>query len=371
MKKILVVFGTRPEAIKMAPVVKALQARASDFATEVCVTAQHRHMLDQVLTFFEIVPDYDLDLMKRQPDLFRLTSDVLLGMKDVLDSSQPDCVLVHGDTTTSTAVALAAFYRKILVGHIEAGLRTYDPYAPFPEEINRQLTGRLAHSHFAPTSGAKANLLREGVPENQVVVTGNTVIDALYWAKNRLMDYQDNEISELMKSIDLDKRLILVTAHRRENHGQGLLAICHALSQLAARDDVQIVFPLHLNPQVKGPVEEQLGGIANIHLFEPLGYPAFTWLLMQSYLVITDSGGIQEEAPGLGKPVLVLRDVSERPEAIDAGMVKLVGTDRDRIISSTTALLDDPTQYEAMRHGKNPYGDGRSADRIVDYLLNS
>lgn len=352
----------------MAPVVKALQARAHEFATEVCVTAQHRHMLDQVLGFFEIVPDYDLDLMKRQPDLFRLTSDVLLGMKGVLDASQPDCVLVHGDTTTSTAVALAAFYKQIPVGHVEAGLRTHDRYAPFPEEINRQLTGRLAQSHFAPTSGAKANLLREGVPENHVLVTGNTVIDALYWAKERLLGYQDREIEALKNVIDPAKRLLLVTAHRRENHGPGMVAICRALRQLAARGDLQIVFPLHPNPQVKGPVEEQLGGIAHIHLFEPLGYPAFTWLLMQSYLAITDSGGIQEEAPGLGKPVLVMRDVSERPEAIEAGMVKLVGADTERIVAAATALLDDATQYEAMSHGKNPYGDGRSAVRIVDYL---
>lgn len=352
----------------MAPVVKALQARPGEFATEVCVTAQHRHMLDQVLAFFGIVPDYDLDLMKRQPDLFRLTSDVLLGMQGVLEASQPDCVLVHGDTTTSTAVALAAFYKQIPVGHVEAGLRTHNPYAPFPEEINRQLTGRLAHSHFAPTAGAKANLRREGVPEDQVLVTGNTVIDALYWAKERLVDYQDPEIEALKKAIDPAKKVLLVTAHRRENHGPGLLAICHALRQLATRDDLQIVFPLHLNPQVKGPVEEQLGNIAHIHLFEPLGYPAFTWLLMQSYLAITDSGGIQEEAPGLGKPVLVMRDVSERPEAIEAGMVKLVGADTERIVAAATALLDDATQYEAMSQGNNPYGDGRSADRIVDYL---
>ncbi len=368
MKKILVVFGTRPEAIKMAPLVHALQARTSEFATEICVTGQHRHMLDQVLAFFGIVPDYDLDVMKRHPDLFRLTSDVLLAMKSVLEASLPDYVLVHGDTTTSTAVALAAFYKQIPVGHVEAGLRTHNPYAPFPEEINRQLTSRLAHSHFAPTSRAKANLLREGVPDSQILVTGNTVIDALYWAKERLLNYEDKEIKELKRAIDPNKRVLLVTAHRRENHGAGLLAICDALGQLASRDDLQIVFPLHLNPQVKEPVEKQLGGLPNIHLLEPLGYPAFTWLLMQSHLVITDSGGIQEEAPGLGKPVLVMRDVSERPEAIEAGMVRLVGAHSERIVSATTALLDDVSQYEAMRHGENPYGDGQSANRIVDYL---
>lgn len=368
MKKVLVVFGTRPEAIKMAPLVHALQARTSEFTTEVCATGQHRHMLDQVLAFFGIVPDYDLDLMRQQPDLFQLTSDILLAMKGVLEKSQPDYVLVHGDTTTSTMVALAAFYKQIPVGHVEAGLRTDNPYAPFPEEINRQLTSRLAHSHFAPTSRAKSNLLREGVPEGRILVTGNTVIDALYWARKRLLHYEDEEILELKRAIVPNKQILLVTAHRRENHGAGLLAICDALRRLAAREDLQIVFPLHLNPQVKEPVEQELRDQPNIHLFEPLGYPAFTWLLMQSHLVLTDSGGIQEEAPGLGKPVLVMRDVSERPEAIEAGMVKLVGAHSERIVSAATALLDNASQYEAMRRGENPYGDGQSASRIVDYL---
>lgn len=352
----------------MAPVVKALQSRANEFVTEVCVTAQHRHMLDQVLSFFGIVPDYDLNLMKGRPDLFRLTSDVLLEMKAVLHTSQPDYVLVHGDTTTSTAVALAAFYCQVPVGHVEAGLRTYERYAPFPEEINRQLTSRLAVCHFAPTSGAKDNLLRENIPESQITVTGNTVIDALYWAQERLREYEDEDLIRLKQIVDSRKRLILVTAHRRENQGQGLLDICSALQVLAAREDVQIVFPVHPNPQVREPVEAQLGGLPNITLIEPLGYPAFTWLLAHSYFVITDSGGIQEEAPGLGKPVLVMRDVSERPEAIHAGMVKLVGANIDRIVSAATALLDDTEHYMSMSQGENPYGDGQSAIRIVDYL---
>lgn len=369
MKKILVVFGTRPEAIKMAPVIKALKTRSDLVELKVCVTAQHRFMLDQVLSFFEIVPDFDLDLMRNKPDLYQLTADVLLKMKGVLEECLPDYVLVHGDTTTSMAVALASYYMRIPVAHVEAGLRTYNRYAPFPEEINRQLTGRIADIHFAPTIQAKKNLLREGVDEDHIHVTGNTVIDALHWAKKRLLDYRDEEIDELMQLVIAEKKIILVTAHRRENHGQGILDICKALHGIAKQQNVTIIFPVHLNPVVREPVYELLGDLPNVKLLPPLGYPAFMWLMMEAHFIITDSGGIQEEAPGLGKPVLVMRDVSERPEAIEAGMVKLVGTHAESIMSESLNLLQNEEAYQKMASGINPYGDGKSAQRIMNHLL--
>jgi len=369
MKKILVVIGTRPEAIKMAPVVKALQQYPDRIDAKVCVTAQHREMLDQVLKFFELVPDIDLDLMRHSQDLFDLTSDILLGLRDVLHRYAPDTVLVHGDTTTSTITALAAYYFRIPVGHVEAGLRTYNSYAPFPEELNRQLTGRIASLHFAPTVFAKDNLMQERVPERDIFVTGNTVIDALHWARKRLNDYSDTEIRLLESIVDPQKKLILVTAHRRENLGDGIVNICHALREIAVRNSVEIVFPVHLNPSVREPVYELLGDIQNIKLLPPLGYPAFTWLMIRSHFIITDSGGVQEEAPGLGKPVLVMREVTERPEAVEVGVVKLVGTDTQRIVCEAEALIVDDGAYAEMSRATNPYGDGQSAGRIVEALL--
>ncbi|MGK6349755.1 non-hydrolyzing UDP-N-acetylglucosamine 2-epimerase [Parapedobacter sp. DT-150] len=370
MKKILVVFGTRPEAIKMAPVIKAIQQLREMLSLEVCVTAQHRHMLDQVLSFFEISPDYDLDLMRTKPDLFGLTAGALVKMKEVLETSKPDYVLVHGDTTTSMAASLAAYYMQIPVGHVEAGLRTYDRYAPFPEEINRQLTGRIASLHFAPTTRAKQNLMNEGVAESQIHVTGNTVIDALNWAKERLGSYYDKEIETLRKTIRDAGKIMLVTAHRRENHGNGIIDICKALSQIARRKDVTIVFPVHLNPEVRVPVYDLLGNLSNVVLLEPLGYPAFTWLMLQSHVIMTDSGGIQEEGPSLGKPVLVMREISERPEAIAAGVARLVGTNPDNIFNEVTALLDNADEFNKMTAGSSPYGDGHSGKRIANILLN-
>ncbi|MFC3199215.1 non-hydrolyzing UDP-N-acetylglucosamine 2-epimerase [Parapedobacter deserti] len=371
MKKILVVFGTRPEAIKLAPLIKAIQQRNTDFLLEICVTAQHRYMLDQVLSFFEIVPDYDLDLMRDKPNLFTLTATVLVRMKEVLEASKPDYVLVHGDTTTSMVASLAAYYEQISVCHVEAGLRTHNPYAPFPEEINRQLTGRIAQLHFAPTLKAKENLMREGIDETLIHVTGNTVIDALNWARVRLEGYHDEEIEVMQRAVGNAGKVILVTAHRRENHGKGIVDICVALREIALRDDVLIVFPVHLNPEVRNPVSELLGNLSNVLLVDPLGYPAFTWLMLRSYLIITDSGGIQEEAPSLGKPVLVMREVSERPEAIAAGVVKLVGTQSDHIIKEVMSLLDDHDEFRRMAAGSSPYGDGHSAERIVNILLDN
>lgn len=363
-KKILLVFGTRPEAIKMAPVVKALQLQQR-FETRVCVTAQHRHMLDQVLHFFDINPEYDLDLMKPGQNLFQLTADVLLGLKGVLADFNPDLVMVHGDTATSTAAALAAYYHGAPVAHIEAGLRTYNKQAPFPEEMNRQLTGRLADIHFAPTETAKQNLLKENVAASHIFVTGNTVIDALFFAVKKVASYTDKEIDYFKSRLDVQKKLILVTAHRRENLGEGVHQICTAISKVAERDDVQVAFPVHLNPKVKEPVYRHLQHLPNVLLAEPVGYPAFTWLMSQSYLILTDSGGVQEEAPSLGKPVLLMRETSERPEAIAAGTVKLVGANCERIVYELAALLDDPILYQQMARSHNPYGDGRSCERII------
>lgn len=364
MKKILLVFGTRPEAIKMCPLVKEIQKYPSEFQTVVCVTGQHREMLDQVLQIFDVTPDYDLNIMKQGQDLFDVTSRVLTGMRDVLDAEKPDVVLVHGDTTTSMAAALAAFYRQIPVGHVEAGLRTHSIYSPWPEEMNRQITGRIATYNFAPTPLSKQNLLDEGVNPDKITVTGNTVIDALHWVVKNVMKEGEREDN---------KRLVLITGHRRENFGEGFINICMAIKDLSERyPDVDFVYPMHLNPNVRKPVHEVFGDTpaSNLHFIEPLDYLDFVSLMSRSTLVLTDSGGIQEEAPGLGKPVLVMRDTTERPEALDAGTVRLVGTDYDKIITEVSALLDDKEHYESMSHAVNPYGDGKACFRIVQFLKN-
>jgi len=374
MKKILLVFGTRPEAIKMAPLVKEFQKDTLNFETKVCVTAQHREMLDQVLDMFEIVPEYDLNLMKPGQDLYDITSNVLLGMKDVLSDFNPDVVLVHGDTTTTSATSLAAFYQKIKVGHVEAGLRTHDIYSPWPEEVNRQITGVLASYHFAPTTTSRDNLTRENKDAKNILVTGNTVIDALFLALNKIENNQELK-NEIIKNIntqyklDDTKKLILVTGHRRENFGQGFINICEALKTLALNNkDIDIVYPVHLNPNVQKPVKEILSDVDNIHLIEPLEYETFLYMMSKSYFIITDSGGVQEEAPSLGKPVLVMRETTERPEALEAGTVKLVGTDPQKIIKEAQKLLDDNIEYEKMSKAHNPYGDGNACQRIIDFL---
>nr|WP_319401192.1 UDP-N-acetylglucosamine 2-epimerase (non-hydrolyzing) [uncultured Carboxylicivirga sp.] len=369
MKKILIVFGTRPEAIKMAPVVKEFQKNSEAINVKVCVTAQHREMLDQVLTFFNIVPDFDLDIMKPNQNLYSLTGDIINGMKPVLEEFQPDVVLVHGDTTTSIASALAAFYSGAKVGHVEAGLRTYNKLAPFPEELNRQLTGRIADYHFAPTKRSEQNLLDEKVSKESIVTTGNTVIDALLKSVQIVNTIEGNEtINNLKTIIDPSKKIVLVTGHRRENHGQGFLNICEALNTIANMDNVQIIYPVHLNPNVQKPVYSILGNNPNIHLIDPLPYEAFIWLMDKAYLIITDSGGVQEEAPSLGKPVLVMRETTERPEAVEAGTVILVGTEKDKIISEADDLLNNNIRYFEMSQLHNPYGDGLASKRIVDFL---
>jgi UDP-N-acetylglucosamine 2-epimerase (non-hydrolysing) len=368
MKKVFIIFGTRPEAIKMAPIVKEFK-KSNRFITKVCVTAQHRHMLDQVLDFFEITPDYDLNLMKPGQDLFSITSEVITGLKPVLKEFKPDYVYVHGDTTTSTFAALSAFYSGAKVCHIEAGLRTYNKLSPFPEEINRQLTSRLADYHLAPTETAKKNLLSEGIDESTIKITGNTVIDALMFAVDKLSEFEDEEIQYLKTIIEKDKKLILVTGHRRENFGKGFLNICEALKTISSNQDVQIIYPVHLNPQVQGPVYDILNGISNIKLIEPLSYPAFVYLMKQSYLILTDSGGVQEEAPSLGKPVLVMRDTTERPEALAAGCVILVGTDPITITKEVERLLNNEDHYKNMSGATNPYGDGTASKRILESLI--
>jgi UDP-N-acetylglucosamine 2-epimerase (non-hydrolysing) len=371
-RRFLVVFGTRPEAIKMAPVVKALQAVShKGVAVNVCVTAQHRSMLDQVLQLFSIKPDFDLDLMKHQQDLTQVTVGVLSGLRDVLVECQPDVVLVHGDTTTTFATSLAAYYQQIDVAHIEAGLRTGNIYSPWPEEINRRLTGSIARFHFAPTEQAKQNLLAESVAKENIYVTGNTVIDALLEITQKIGadPFLAAELANRFDFLDPSKKLILVTGHRRESFGVGFENICEALRQIATRDDVQIIYPVHLNPNVSKPVNRILAGLNNVFLLDPLEYLPFVYLMSRSYLIITDSGGIQEEAPSLGKPVLVMRDTTERPEAVDAGTVRLVGTDSDRIVAETLGLLDDNAQYQHMARAHNPYGDGLAARRIVGELI--
>lgn len=382
MKKIMLVFGTRPEAIKMAPLVKEFQRRSSEFETIVCVTGQHREMLDQVLRIFEITPDYDLNIMKQGQDLYDVTSRVLLGMRDVLREVKPDVVLVHGDTTTSTAAALAAFYQQIPVGHVEAGLRTHNIYSPWPEEMNRQITGRIATYHFSPTYLSRQNLLEEGVADKNITVTGNTVIDALYWVvdKIKVSDQLSLNLSASLLSAGYDvtrlskgKRLVLITGHRRENFGDGFIHMCTAIKDLTQKyPQVDFVYPMHLNPNVRKPIHEVFGedlsGLGNMFFIEPLEYLSFVYLMEKSTIVLTDSGGIQEEAPGLGKPVLVMRDTTERPEALSAGTVHLVGTDYDKIVSEVSMLLDDTACYERMSKAVNPYGDGKACQRIIDVL---
>jgi len=374
MKKILIVFGTRPEAIKIAPLVKEFQKNKQVFEVKVCVTAQHREMLDQVLDMFDIKPDYDLNLMKPGQDLYDITSNVLLGMKSVFVEFQPDIVLVHGDTTTTSATSLSAFYQRIQVGHIEAGLRTGDIYSPFPEEANRQITGVLANYHFTPTTTSRDNLLKENKDEKNIIVTGNTVIDALFLVLEKIEKDEElkaNIINSINSQYELkkDKKIILVTGHRRENHGQGFINICEALKTIAINNpDIDIVYPVHLNPNVQKPVKEILSNISNVHLIEPLQYEQFIYLMDKSYFIITDSGGVQEEAPSLGKPVLVMRDTTERPEAVIARTVKLVGTHTKTIIKEAQKLIDDTIEYEKMSKAHNPYGDGKSCERIVDFI---
>ncbi|MCW0496367.1 UDP-N-acetylglucosamine 2-epimerase (non-hydrolyzing) [Riemerella anatipestifer] len=369
-KKNLIIFGTRPEAIKMAPLVKAFQ-KDKNFETKVCVTAQHREMLDQVLAFFEIQPDYDLDLMLPGQSLYGLTSRIITEMQSVLDDFRPDFVYVHGDTTTTMAASLAAFYSGAKVCHVEAGLRTHNKRSPFPEEINRQIAGRIADYHFAPTEESKNNLIKESVRESDILVTGNTVIDALMDSSEKVENIENDEIDKLKQLIEKDKKLILVTGHRRENHGEGFVNICKALKEIAENNaDVQLIYPVHLNPNVQKPVYEILSNVENIHLIEPLSYPAFVWLMKYSYLIITDSGGVQEEAPSLGKPVLVMRDTTERPEAVEAGTVILVGTDTQKIIKECEELLKNTEKYQKMSELHNPYGDGKACERVVEFLGN-
>lgn len=383
MKRILLVFGTRPEAIKMAPLVKEFQKYPDGFKTIVCVTGQHREMLDQVLHLFEIVPDYDLNIMKQGQDLYDVTSRVLLGMRDVLKESRPDIVLVHGDTTTSTAAALAAFYQQIPVGHVEAGLRTHNIYSPWPEEMNRQLTGRIATYHFAPTPLSKQNLLFEGVQESHISVTGNTVIDALYMVVEKIKRDKvlDAELENLLQQSGYDvnrlsagKKLVLITGHRRENFGDGFISMCRAIKALTEKyPNVDFVYPMHLNPNVRRPIHEVFGenlsGLDNMFFIEPLEYLSFVYLMEKSTVVLTDSGGIQEEAPGLGKPVLVMRNTTERPEALEAGTVKLVGTDYNKIVKEVSVLVEDQVYYDRMSKAVNPYGDGNACTRIVSSLF--
>lgn len=377
MKKVMLVFGTRPEAIKMAPLVKEFQKYPKDFETVVCVTGQHREMLDQVLRIFDIKPDYDLDIMRQGQDLYDVTAKVLLGMREILKEAAPDMVLVHGDTTTSTAAALASFYHKIPVGHVEAGLRTHNIYSPWPEEMNRQITGRIASYHFAPTSLSRQNLLDEGVPENRIHVTGNTVIDALHWVVERIKDDKEldckleNQLREAGYNVGRDRRLVLITGHRRENFGEGFINICNAIKTLSVRyPEVDFVYPMHLNPNVRKPIHEVFGddlsNLDNTFFIEPLEYLNFVYLMERSYIVLTDSGGIHEEAPGLGKPVLVMRDTTERPEALEAGTVKLVGADYGKIVDNVSVLLEDSSAYEKMSRAVNPYGDGKACGRIIN-----
>ena len=371
--KVLTVFGTRPEAIKMAPLVHAL-AKDPHFEAKVCVTAQHREMLDQVLKLFSIVPEYDLNIMQPGQGLTEITCRILEGLKPVLESFKPDVVLVHGDTTTTMAASLAAFYQRIPVGHVEAGLRTGDLSSPWPEEGNRTFTGHLATYHFAPTETSRQNLLRENIADNRIAVTGNTVIDALFWVRDRVLSDEAlrNELTQRYPFLANGKKMILVTGHRRESFGRGFEQICHALAEIAANNpDVQIVYPVHLNPNVSEPVKRILGHVENVMLIEPQDYLPFVWLMNRAWLILTDSGGIQEEAPSLGKPVLVMRDMTERPEAVSAGTVCLVGTDSQRIVNEVTRLLQDESAYQAMSRAHNPYGDGQACHRILSALKNN
>ncbi len=368
MIKNLIIFGTRPEAIKMAPLVKEFQ-KNNNFVTRVCVTAQHREMLDQVLDFFEIIPDYDLDLMKPNQNLYGLTGDILNGLKPILEAYKPDYVYVHGDTTTTMASSIAGFYAGAKICHVEAGLRTHNKKSPFPEEMNRQVTGRIADYHFAPTLNSQANLLVENINSKQILVTGNTVIDALLYSSKRVDKLENEEIRKLKDTLDFSKKILLVTGHRRENHGEGFINICAALKKIALTNSgVEIVYPVHLNPNVLAPVTKILSDIENIHLMAPLSYPSFVWLMNKAYLIITDSGGVQEEAPSLGKPVLVMRDTTERPEAVAAGTVILVGANTNKIVEETQRLLHDSKRYKRMSALHNPYGDGKACQRIVKFI---
>lgn len=378
----MLVFGTRPEAIKMAPLVKEFEKHPEEFQTIVCVTGQHREMLDQVLNLFDITPDFDLNIMKQGQDLYDVTARVLTGMRDVLKEAQPDIVLVHGDTTTSTAAALASFYQQIPVGHVEAGLRTHNIYSPWPEEMNRQITGRIAEYDFAPTPLSRENLLRESVDDKKVTVTGNTVIDALYWVVDKIKNTPElsQKLSEELKNAGYDterlnggRKLVLITGHRRENFGEGFISMCRAIKTLTEKyPEVDFVYPMHLNPNVRKPIHEVFGEdlshLGNMFFIEPLEYLSFVYLMEKANIVLTDSGGIQEEAPGLGKPVLVMRDTTERPEALSAGTVKLVGTDYNKIVGEVSRLLEDEEYYDTMSKAVNPYGDGKACERIVTSL---
>lgn len=381
-KKIMLVFGTRPEAIKMAPLIQGFQKHSQKFQTIVCVTGQHRQMLDQVLSLFNITPDYDLNIMQQGQDLYDITARVLIGIRDILKSTQPDIVLVHGDTTTSTTVALAAFYQQIPVGHVEAGLRTYNKYNPWPEEMNRQITSRIATWHFAPTLLSKQNLLNEGIDTNKIIVTGNTVIDALHIVTEKIREDRllNEQLTKYLKVSGYDttrinekRKLVLITGHRRENFGNGFINICQAIKSLSEKHpDTDFVYPMHLNPNVRKPIHdvfgENLSNLGNVFFIEPLEYLSFVFLMEKAHIILTDSGGIQEEAPGLGKPVLVMRETTERPEALDAGTVKLVGTDYNKIIKEVSDLLDNPLDYEHMSKAINPYGDGLACERIINHL---
>jgi UDP-N-acetylglucosamine 2-epimerase (non-hydrolysing) len=371
LKKILIVFGTRPEAIKMAPLVQEFQKHPQDFNTKVCVTAQHREMLDQVLDFFNITPDFDLDLMKPGQNLYSLTADIITRMKPVLEVFNPDYVFVHGDTSTTMATSIAAFYNQSKVCHVEAGLRTNDKWSPFPEEVNRQVTGRIADFHFAPTTTSRDNLLKENIPENQIIVTGNTVIDALLASVKKVEEKPSVFVNSMSETLG-GHEMILVTGHRRENHGQGFENICQALKEIAeAKPNFKIVYPVHLNPKVQEPVNRILKDVDNIILIAPLAYQDFIWMMNRSRIIITDSGGVQEEAPSLGKPVLVMRDTTERPEAVEAGTVILVGTDKDRIVSEALELINNKDRFDQMSQLHNPYGDGSACKRIVNIIKNT
>ena len=370
-KKVLIVFGTRPEAIKMAPLVKEFKKKLESFETKICITAQHREMLDQVLSFFEIKPDYDLDLMKPNQNLYSLTAEIVIGLKPILDSFKPDFIFVHGDTTTAMAASMAGFYSGAEVCHVEAGLRTFNLKSPFPEEMNRSVIGVLSNIHFAPTHTAQQNLIKENKKKENIIITGNTVIDALLYSVDKVnSNFKDSEIEFLKRVINRSKRIILVTGHRRENHGEGFINICKALKKIADKNkDCDIIYPVHLNPNVQRPVYDLLKNIENIKLLDPLSYPAFVWLMEKAYLIITDSGGVQEEAPSLGKPVLVMRDTTERPEAVEARTVILVGTNIEKIVDETNKLLDDTDIYNSMSVLHNPYGDGNASIKIVNHIL--
>jgi len=369
MKKLLFIFGTRPEAIKLAPLIKRFQEYPDKFDLKICVSGQHREMLDQVLDFFNIKPDFDLNIMKAEQSLFDITVNTLKGIEGILEDYRPDWIFVQGDTTTTFVGSLAGYYKKIKIAHIEAGLRSFNKYSPYPEEINRVITSHLTDLHFAPTEMAKQNLLNESIDENSIHVSGNTVIDALFLALEKVRVKNADSFNGIFKGIDFSKRIILVTGHRRESFGRPFRNICNALKYIAENNNVEVIYPVHLNPNVRKPVFEILGGLRNVHLIEPLDYPAFVWLMDKSYLILTDSGGVQEEAPSLGKPVLVMRDVTERMEGVEAGTCRIVGTNMETIIKETSKLLENNDWYKKMATANNPYGDGRASERIVKIIM--